>query len=1002
MRKFYFLILFFIVWSNVWSQNLPSHLYASENTTIVYEGIHGSKRMSEDGNLGNLDVGYQGIYGVPVEGQVLLKFKLPVVPEGYEVETALLYFPIKGGVIQGAASFSLKASSSLNHNWTQNEVSNATLPTPIAGSTIARSVAMNAPTTKPVIGPYDFTSYVSNEIYKSNPHATFIFSAFSAEQAEAAKILHNEHYVKTTETHLGGTERPYLVITYTEVTEIEITGVTNGSFYRNNVTPHFNVGTATLNGAPYINGTTVTNEGTYTLTVTNGNKIQTIQFTIDKTRPTANIVINNGSSFTNHEYVDVRITPDLGVNDIVSMRYSVNESPISTTQAYQSPFSVGVGSENGEKSIRVELIDAAGNISPLYSWDFALNTTIPTGNLTINNGALYTTDRAVNLLIVPTAGSNEIVSMRFSNDNIYWSSLESYNPRKTYTLSSGDGNKTVYVQLLDRFGNVGVLQSSIFLDMTPPKASVLINNGGQYTNNTNVAIEITPDIGVNDITYIRYTINGLPPTTIAYTNSFRINVGSTNGEKEITITLFDAAWHSSTIYSATVTLDTLPPTATITTSKTSLKIGDVSTVTITFSEAVTGFDDGDLKAENGTLSGVLSTDGGITWTATFTPDPGITNTTNVITLDNTGVTDLAGNSGVATTDSNNYAIDTQQPNSPSNFQAIGKDRKVELSWDKNQETDFKQYNLYKIIDSVKSLLSTLPKGRLSYIDPNLTNGETYNYVLVAEDNIGNLSSETTISAKAIGEQKISFSPLSDIDYGDIISLGATASSELEVSYSSSDSTIAEVYQDINDQNKWKLKAKKVGLVVITANQSGSSNYLPAISISQNININVAQLKVTANAQNKVYGTLDPSLTFAVTGFKNNDQEANVLSGSLVRDAGENVGAYLIGKGSLVANSNYKIDFKTDSLTITKASLSGITFNSSSFVYDGTSKIIEISGNLPKGTSVTYAGNNQTETGVHQVIATIDGGTNYVDQTLNADLTITKASLSGITFNSSSF
>lgn len=541
----------------------PSHIYAVEDTTIVYEGIHGAKTMSEDRHLGYLDVGYQGIYGVPVEVQVLLKFNLPVVPEGYEVESAQLYFPVTGGVIQGAASFSLKASSSLNHNWTQNEVSNATLPAPISGSTIARSVAMNAPTAKPVIGPYDFTSYVSNEIYKSNPRATFIFSAFTAEQAEAANILYVEHFVQTTETHMNGTERPYLVITYTEMVEIEITGVADGSFYRNNVTPHFNVGTATLNGAPFSLGTTITNEGTYTLTVTQGNQIQTIQFTIDKTRPTANVVINNGSSFTNHEYVDVRITPDSGVNDIVSMRYSVNDSPVSTTQAYQSQFSIGVGSENGEKSVRVELIDAAGNISPLYSWDFALNTTIPTGNLTINNGALYTTDRAVNLLIVPTAGSNEIVSMRFSNDNIYWSSLESYNPSKTYTLSSGDGNKTVYVQLLDRFGNVGVLQSSILLDMTPPTASVLINNGDEYANNTNVAIEITPDAGVNDIAFIRYRINGLPPTTIAYTNSFGINVGSTNGEKEITITLIDGAGHTSPEYSATVTLDTLPPTGTV-------------------------------------------------------------------------------------------------------------------------------------------------------------------------------------------------------------------------------------------------------------------------------------------------------------------------------------------------------------------------------------------------------------------------------------------------------
>ncbi|MCR8657150.1 S-layer homology domain-containing protein [Paenibacillus endoradicis] len=541
----------------------PQTIYAVEDTTIIYEGTGGSKIMYEDGNLGYLDVGYQGTFGVPLEVQVLLKYNLPDIPEGYEVESANLYFPMIGGNIQGAASFSLKASSSLNHDWIQDTIASETLPAPIAGSTIARSVATNAPIAKPVIGPFDFTSYVSNEIYKTNPRATFILSAFTAEQAAAANITFLDHYIQSTETHMGGTARPYLMITYTEMVNIEITGVTDGSFYRNNVTPHFNVGTATLNGAPFTLGTTITNEGTYTLTVTQGNQTQTIQFTIDKTRPTATVVINNGSLFTNNEYVNVIITPDSGVNDIVNMRYSVNDSPISTTQSYYSPFSIGVGSENGEKTVSVELIDAAGNKSPLYSWDFALNTTIPTGNLTINSGAAYTTKREVDLLIAPDTGANEIVSMRFSTDNIYWSTIESYNPSKTYTLPSGDGNKTVYVQLLDRFGNLGVLQSSILLDMTPPTASVLINNGDEYANNINVAIEITPDTGVNDIAAIRYTLNGLPPTTIAYTNSFAINVGSTNGEKEITITLIDAAGHTSTVYRETVTLDTLHPTGAV-------------------------------------------------------------------------------------------------------------------------------------------------------------------------------------------------------------------------------------------------------------------------------------------------------------------------------------------------------------------------------------------------------------------------------------------------------
>ena len=103
------------------------------------------------------------------------------------------------------------------------------------------------------------------------------------------------------------------------------------------------------------------------------------------------------------------------------------------------------------------------------------------------------------------------------------------------------------------------------------------------------------------------------------------------------------------------------PTATIVVADTALKAGETSLVTITFSEAVTGFTNADLTIDNGTLSAVTSGDGGITWTATFTPTADVTDATNLITLDNTGVVDAAGNAGTGTTDSNNYAIDTERP-----------------------------------------------------------------------------------------------------------------------------------------------------------------------------------------------------------------------------------------------------------------------------------------------------------------------------------------------------
>ncbi|EIC28330.1 Ig-like domain-containing protein [Methylomicrobium album] len=111
-------------------------------------------------------------------------------------------------------------------------------------------------------------------------------------------------------------------------------------------------------------------------------------------------------------------------------------------------------------------------------------------------------------------------------------------------------------------------------------------------------------------------------------------------------------------------IDVTPPTvvdAIITMDKSSLKAGDTALVTIQFSEAVKNFDNDDLTIEGGTLTAIVSSDGGITWTATFTPTADLEDTSNVITLNNAGVTDLAGNSASGTTASDNYVIDTKPP-----------------------------------------------------------------------------------------------------------------------------------------------------------------------------------------------------------------------------------------------------------------------------------------------------------------------------------------------------
>ena len=117
---------------------------------------------------------------------------------------------------------------------------------------------------------------------------------------------------------------------------------------------------------------------------------------------------------------------------------------------------------------------------------------------------------------------------------------------------------------------------------------------------------------------------------------------------------------SGTTDSNNYAIDTARPTATIVVADTAIAAGETSVVTITFSEAVTGFTLADLSVTNGSLSG-LSTSDNITYTATFTPSAGVSDATNLITLNNTGVVDGAGNVGSGTTDSNNYVVDTLRP-----------------------------------------------------------------------------------------------------------------------------------------------------------------------------------------------------------------------------------------------------------------------------------------------------------------------------------------------------
>ncbi|MCW8178030.1 Ig-like domain-containing protein, partial [Verminephrobacter aporrectodeae] len=73
-----------------------------------------------------------------------------------------------------------------------------------------------------------------------------------------------------------------------------------------------------------------------------------------------------------------------------------------------------------------------------------------------------------------------------------------------------------------------------------------------------------------------------------------------------------------------------PTTATIALANSALKAGQTTTVTITFTEPVSGLDASDFVCGSGSLSAPTSNASKTVWTSTFTPTDNVNAATNTI------------------------------------------------------------------------------------------------------------------------------------------------------------------------------------------------------------------------------------------------------------------------------------------------------------------------------------------------------------------------------------
>ncbi|WP_160397671.1 S-layer homology domain-containing protein [Paenibacillus sp. MMS18-CY102] len=253
-----------------------------------------------------------------------------------------------------------------------------------------------------------------------------------------------------------------------------VTGVTAGGLYNTNKVITFSDGTGVLDGGAFSSGDTVTAEGAHTLTVTDAaGNATVITFTIDKTPPAGDLTINNGDTGTNSTSVSLAIAN--ADSTAVQMQFSNDGTTWSGWEAYgASKLGWGLSNGDGSKTVHVQLKDAAGNVSSATD-SIMLDTTPPDGSVVIKGGAAYTNDTAVQLTIANPDGSADL--MRIQNAGGSWSGWQAVDTTVDWSLSTGDGLKTVNIELKDALGNVYATSDTITLDQTAPTVTGVADNG---------------------------------------------------------------------------------------------------------------------------------------------------------------------------------------------------------------------------------------------------------------------------------------------------------------------------------------------------------------------------------------------------------------------------------------------------------------------------------------------------------------------------------------------
>ena len=274
----------------------------------------------------------------------------------------------------------------------------------------------------------------------------------------------------------------------------------------------------------------------------NISEVSEARITVDTEAPTnSSIIINNGDMNTK----SVEVTLNLSSSGATEMCVS-NTTSCSSWETYATSKSWTLNnSTNERKTVYVWFRDAAGNVTDKYEDTIVLDNEAPTGNSVVINDSEYTTERVVTLTLTSTGATEMCLSN--TNECETW---EDYVESKSWTLTEGEGTKTVYVWYRDLSGNESeYVSDKITYDNGAPTLTVTTPTGTSSSSPTYVKASsytvsgtATDSYGIESV-----TVNGTK-VTLGANGAFSTNITLTEGVvTTVTVIATDKAGKTTTV-----------------------------------------------------------------------------------------------------------------------------------------------------------------------------------------------------------------------------------------------------------------------------------------------------------------------------------------------------------------------------------------------------------------------------------------------------------------------